>query len=316
MVLVKQGLGMLLLIVVIFNSLIMKILVSICCLTYNHEPYIRECLEGFMMQKTDFAFEVLIHDDASTDRTADIIREYEIKYPDIIKPIYQTENQYSKGVKVTTVYQFPRAKGKYIAMCEGDDYWIDPYKLQKQVDFLEAHPEFNICVHQTDLLENGLIKKHDWRFDKNRIVFSVKDYIYSLFFHTSSAVFRKIEFPSFLNNPNILQGDIALFLSVILDKKVYFITQTMSIYRIHDQGITKSPRHKSRLNTYKSLLLIMNGFNEYSKQKFNTFIWLRKQMLLPMLFIHRDDKKNIRKTVAKGYYYIAKIFLYLTVKWF
>ena len=98
-------------------------LVSICCITYNHAPYIRQCLDGFMMQQTNFTFEVLIHDDASTDGTADIIREYESKYPDIIKPIYQTENQYSKGVKVSATFNFPRAKGKYIAMCEGDDYW-------------------------------------------------------------------------------------------------------------------------------------------------------------------------------------------------
>lgn len=110
-------------------------MVSICCLAYNHVPYIRKCLENFMMQKTNFPFEVLIHDDASTDKTADIIGEYEAKYPNIIKPIYQTENQYSKGVGVTRVYQFPRVKGKYIAMCEGDDYLTDPLKLQKQVDF-------------------------------------------------------------------------------------------------------------------------------------------------------------------------------------
>ena len=114
-----------------------EILVSICCITYNHEKYIRDAIEGFLMQKTDFPFEVLIHDDASTDGTADIIREYETKYPDIIKPIYQTENQYSKGIKISATYNYPRAKGKYIALCEGDDYWIDPYKLQKQVDFLE-----------------------------------------------------------------------------------------------------------------------------------------------------------------------------------
>lgn len=104
-----------------------KPLVSICCLTFNHEPYIRECLDGFLMQKTNFPFEVLIHDDASTDHTADIIREYEVQYPNIIKPIYQNENQYSKGVRVTWTFQFPRAKGKYIAMCEGDDYWTAPF---------------------------------------------------------------------------------------------------------------------------------------------------------------------------------------------
>ena len=98
------------------------ILVSISCLTYNHFPYIRQCLNGFIMQRTTFAFEVLIHDDASTDGTAEIIREYELRYPNIVKPIYQIENQYSKGVKVQLVYNYPRAKGKYIAFCEGDDY--------------------------------------------------------------------------------------------------------------------------------------------------------------------------------------------------
>jgi len=98
------------------------------------------------MQKTTFPFEILIHDDASTDGTADIIREYEAKYPDIIKPIYQRENQYSKGIKISQVYQFPRAQGKYIALCEGDDYWIDPHKLQKQVDYLERNPHVSFVA--------------------------------------------------------------------------------------------------------------------------------------------------------------------------
>ena len=123
-----------------------NIMVSICCLAYNHEKYIRQCLDGFLMQKTTFKYEVLIHDDASTDSTADIIREYEAKYPDIIKPIYQTENQYSKGVRMSYTYQYSRAKGKYIAMCEGDDYWIDENKLQKQFDALESNPSCKMCV--------------------------------------------------------------------------------------------------------------------------------------------------------------------------
>lgn len=100
------------------------------------------------MQKTNFSFEVLIHDDASTDGTAGIIREYEKKYPEIIFPIYQTVNQFSQGVKISAAYNFSRAKGKYIAMCEGDDYWIDPYKLQKQVDYLENHPECIYSCHR------------------------------------------------------------------------------------------------------------------------------------------------------------------------
>ena len=126
--------------------------VSVICNAYNHGKYIRDALNGFVMQKTDFKYEILIHDDASTDNTADIIREFEAKYPDKIKPIYQTENQYSKNVWITDVYQLRRSKGKYIAICEGDDYWTDPGKLQKQYDALEAHPEIDICVHASTLV--------------------------------------------------------------------------------------------------------------------------------------------------------------------
>ena len=120
------------------------VLVSIRCITYNHAPYIRQCLDGFVMQKTNFRFEAIVHDDASTDGTADIVREYAEKYPEIIKPIIETENQYSKHdgsiQRIMNAAIAPSAR--YVAVCEGDDYWIDPYKLQKQVDFLEGHPEY------------------------------------------------------------------------------------------------------------------------------------------------------------------------------
>jgi len=120
-------------------------LVSIWTRAYNHAPYIRKCLEGVLMQRTTFPFEYLVYDDASTDGTADIIREYEARYPDVVKPIYQTENQFSTGKKVSSRLLLPRTQGKYIAKCEGDDYWTDPLKLQKQVDFLETHPDYTIC---------------------------------------------------------------------------------------------------------------------------------------------------------------------------
>src|SRR3972149_8846841 len=125
-----------------------KPLVSVCCITYNHEAYIRNSIEGFLMQITTFPIEIIIHDDASIDNTSDIIREYEIKYPEIIKAIYQTENQWSKGIKPSPTYVWPRARGKYIALCEGDDYWTDPHKLQKQVDFMENHQEYSLCSHR------------------------------------------------------------------------------------------------------------------------------------------------------------------------
>jgi len=125
----------------------LSIQVSVLCLTFNHGKYIRKALESMLAQKTNFDYEILIHDDASTDDTQKIIKEFQNKYPHIVKPIFQKENQYKKGVKVQAVYNYPRIKGKYVAFCEGDDYWIDNNKLQKQVDYMESHPECTLCIH-------------------------------------------------------------------------------------------------------------------------------------------------------------------------
>lgn len=122
------------------------IMVSIQCLVYNHEPYIRQCLDGFVAQKTNFRFEAIVHDDASTDGSAGIIKEYAEKYPDIIKPVLESENQYKKHDGSLRKIVMEHLKGKYIALCEGDDYWIDPMKLQKQVNYMEAHPECTLYV--------------------------------------------------------------------------------------------------------------------------------------------------------------------------
>lgn len=121
-------------------------LVSVSTIVYNHVRFLRQCIESVLTQQTNFAIEYLIHDDCSTDGSQDIIREYAEKYPDIIKPVFETENQYSKGGPWgSAVWNYPRAKGKYIALCEGDDFWTDPLKLQKQVDFMESHPEYSVC---------------------------------------------------------------------------------------------------------------------------------------------------------------------------
>ena len=129
--------------------------VTIRCLAYNHEPYIRDCLEGFVMQRASFRFEAVVHDDASTDGTAAIIKEYAERYPDIIKPIFETENQYSKHDGSLRRIMDEHTRGKYVAFCEGDDYWTDPLKLQKQVDFLEAHPEVSLSVCRFNLLNQS-----------------------------------------------------------------------------------------------------------------------------------------------------------------
>ena len=123
-----------------------EIMVSIRCLAYNHEKYISQCLDGFLMQETTFPFEIIIHDDASTDHTADIIRQYEKAFPRIIKAIYETENQWSKKDGSLGRILNSKSSGKYFALCEGDDYWTDCHKLQLQYEALESNPNCSMCV--------------------------------------------------------------------------------------------------------------------------------------------------------------------------
>ena len=124
-----------------------SILASICSVTYNQKDYIRKSLDSLLMQKTNFKYEIIIHDDCSTDGTTDIVREYAKQYPDIIIPILEEENQYQKGnTRIIATFMYPKVRGKYVAICEGDDYWNDPQKLQKQVDYMESHDECSMMV--------------------------------------------------------------------------------------------------------------------------------------------------------------------------
>ncbi len=216
-----------------------KPLVSISCITYNHEKYIKQCLDGFLMQKTNFDFEILIHDDASTDKTADIIREYEKKYPDKFRCIYQTENQYSKGVRgIMARFNFPRAQGKYIALCEGDDYWTDPYKLQKQVDFLENNKEYVLCG--TD------VKRINVKTGKEMIIkekyfgeVTQTDILQRNRFSTCTVMIKnmdvsKILFPNF-NKFKV--GDWPLWNSLLRYGKGMNLPDVTAQYNIHDKGM-------------------------------------------------------------------------------
>ena len=136
------------------------ILVSIRCTVFNHGKFLRHCLDGIVMQKTNFRFVAFVHDDASTDNSADIIREYADRYPDIILPLFESENLYSKkdGRFIQLTYSSQYLQGKYIAICEGDDYWTDPLKLQKQVDYMEEHPECAMCFHNAIIHANCFIQ--------------------------------------------------------------------------------------------------------------------------------------------------------------
>ncbi|MFZ4672008.1 MAG: glycosyltransferase family 2 protein [Flavobacterium sp.] len=240
--------------------------VSICCQAYNHEHYIRQCLDGFMLQKCDFIFEVLIHDDASKDKTASIIKEYETKYPGIVKPIYQSENQFSKGVKPTFAFNIPRVKGQYIAMCEGDDYWIDPLKLQKQVDFLEQNKEYSLCFHDANFLyTNKSIKKFSQKYSflQSRSDYTRKDlFKYKWFIPTASVVFRNQSMDlSYFRN--IYSGDSTLYLLLSKIGKFKYLSDCMSVYRITNQGVgTIVNKPEYRLNDLRKWLLLVEPYEK------------------------------------------------------
>lgn len=213
--------------------------VSICCLTYNQEKFIAEALESFLMQQTDFDFEVLVHDDASTDRTPEILREYAAKYPDIIKPIFQRENQFSRtGVYPIAKHVYPLAKGKYIAECDGDDYWTDPLKLQKQVDYLEANPDFVMTYHAFEIRGNGVIisgtnGNHRDYSPEELLAIPLGGYQIA----TSTKVYRNLYGPETQRDFENFCGDYPLTVLMGLHGKCKFIEGiSPSVYRKHEHN--------------------------------------------------------------------------------
>ena len=242
------------------------LMVTIRCITYNHEPYICQCLEGFVMQKTNFRFEAVVHDDASTDGTAAIIREYAEKYPDIIKPIYETENQYSKHDGSLRRIMDAHTHGKYIAICEGDDYWTDPLKLQKQVDFLEANPEYSFCCHRFRIY-NEFTQKFE------------KEYAYNLYSEGEDLeITKKVFFKTWVTQPltTLIRSDIFKKAKEKFGQYKYYrdvhmfyffitkygngisLNQFMGVYRLHQGGIAglRSPveKYKESLLIYQEML--------------------------------------------------------------
>ena len=126
--------------------------VSVCCNVYNQARYIEQTLDSFLAQECEFPFEVLVHDDCSTDGTVDILRSYELKYPDIVRVVYEEENQWGPDARYISGKLLPIARYRYFAMCEGDDLWCDEGKLQRQVDYLDAHPDCALSVHQARIV--------------------------------------------------------------------------------------------------------------------------------------------------------------------
>ncbi len=223
-----------------------KPLVAIRCITYNHEAYIRDALEGFVMQQTNFPFVAIVHDDASTDNTAEIIREYAERYPEIIKPIYETENQYSKhdGSLARIMNDASDATGaKYCALCEGDDYWTDPLKLQKQVDFLEAHPDYSMCFgNAIEHWEDGL-KEDRIVCDLSEGAISPLELYARWVAPTATILYRSfLSQTEMAKRANLISkpafGDIQIAINAGFIGKLWYFNELFSIYRKTGSGMS------------------------------------------------------------------------------
>ncbi|HUZ60767.1 MAG TPA: glycosyltransferase [Hanamia sp.] len=251
-------------------------LVSIVCTTYNHQSYIKDALEGFVMQQTNFSFEIIVHDDASTDNTASIVKEYEEKFPELFVNIYQTVNQFSlKEVNIWTEITFPIARGKYIALCEGDDYWTDPLKLQKQVDFLERNKEYSMVCHDALILNQiDNFSRLFYNSNNKKHTFSTNDTFNVHLCPTASILFRKL--PDFLNeqfSKGRNSGDQMLIQLISLTGLIFRMDDVMSVYRILPQGISQVSI-EGLIRGLKDKIANLLIFNEVSDKRFQKDIWL------------------------------------------
>ena len=255
-----------------------EIMVSVICLAFNHEKYIGQALESFVCQKTSFKYEVIVHDDASSDSTGKIIREYAELYPDIIKPIIQSENQHSKGIPIIKTYVTPSlSPSKYYALCEGDDYWTDKHKLQKQYDYMERNSDCSMCVHNTKIVSESGYELH------KKVNSNVKDINYEIadiiraggggLFHTSSFFWRS-EYGIVNPKEFVIKGIGDYSKAIYLSTKghVHYIGETMSAYRQNAIGSWSSrlaEDEEKEIQHCNNLISGLSSINNVTDQKYD-----------------------------------------------
>lgn len=287
-----------------------NVVVSIDTLSYNHDKYISQCLDGLLKQRTNFAFEILVCDDASTDDTAKLIHEYEEKYPNIVVPLYQIENKYSKGIKMSATYQFPRAKGKYIAICEGDDYWIDENKLQMQVDFLENNPEYGMCYSKAKQYNQSMQK-----FNKKSIGADFDGFEDLLKngnrIPTLTTVYRKDLLDKYEkeiqpSNKGWLMGDYPMWLYFSHESKVKFFDKVTAVYRVLENSASHSVDIEKQLEFSSSYYNISKYFAELYNFEIPEFE--KEKILFDIYFEYfKMSGKTIFLDRMRGVYDISNI---------
>ncbi len=270
-------------------------IVSICCITYNHELYIREAVDSFLMQETNFKFEIVIGDDCSTDRTSDILREYSELYPDKIRLL---DNSKNLGSEINFVRTIKACKGKYIATCDGDDYWTDKRKIQKLVNYLEHNPNYVFISHSYKILKNNTIlsQMDNVHFSKEKQI-SINSYCSPYIIHTSSILFHKsgIDFNTIKKIKCF--KDISLFGLLLTRGNGYYIPDEMAIYRLHSTSIWTSVSYEQKIKSnYESLYYLERLFrNKYIG--FSEFTWNTLRGYLNL--IKNNRTKKVERLVLK-----------------
>lgn len=244
-------------------------LVSIICTVYNHAPYIRQCLDGFVMQQTTFPYEIIVHDDASTDYSAEIIREYADKFPGLFVTILQKENQYSKGVPIGKTFMYPIAKGKYLALCEGDDYWTDPLKLQKQVDAFERDSSIGLvwgrahCYYQ---------RSHRFGDFFGKRAQSSEELLNDNVIPTATTMIRRDIVNRYYSeicpeNHSWPLGDYPLWIFASLNSSVEFLDEEFATYRV----LAESASHSKDFHKQESFINGVFDMKEFFINKYGEY---------------------------------------------
>ncbi len=274
-------------------------MVSVCVQAYNQENYIRKCLDGILMQETNFPFEVILGEDDSSDTTREICQFYAAKYPDKIRLFLRGRKDviYIDG-NVTGRFNFvsniKNSKGKYIALCEGDDYWTDPKKLQKQVEFLEGHPDFAICFHAVSVLlqESNSIQK-DTITRKVSAETSVEELSKGNYIHTPSVMFKNdFKIPKwFYKSPT---GDWALYMILLKGRKIMKLEDNMAVYRKHDKGLwSGKTQYQNMVATLKTFSLVYDNVTMDTSAKRN----LKQQ--IDVFMENFPDKRKAKVSLKK-----------------
>ena len=286
-------------------------LVSICSTTYNREKYIAQAIESWINQVTNFEYEIIISDDCSTDTTTDIIESYIKNYPE--KKITLLRSDKNQGYNLNSVKAYQEAKGKYIAQCDGDDYWIDVSKLQKQIDFLESHPDFVMCFTNTLIVndetgESRVAKLNIWDECSTNEIISQHNSIeaqkigeINTLGHMSSLVFKNNvlnEFPDWY--ATTYNNDDTLFVMLSKFGKAKFINENCTVYRVNSDGVSTSNFSfekdiKGRIKYYNEL----KSFLDYNFNKEINHLLALYYFKLTKLYFRN---KNIFKALCSIYF--------------